>query len=137
MICRQACCIAHNYKSCSLDTTARIHSLWGVAQASNNMHHTRPLQRPDRGVLLLSNDMDSEAMLAVQLDIIRETEVNISSAMTDQSDSLAAEKKNHKRSSDLLAKVQKKLAAQPGVLWPALAWQRPLRGLCHLGSCLS
>ena len=58
---------------------------------------------------------------AVQLDIIRETEVNISSAMADQSDSLATEKKNHKRSSDLLAKVHKKLAAQPGVLWPAFA----------------
>ena len=56
----------------------------------------------------------------MQLDIIRETEVNISSAMADQSDSLTAEKKNHKRSSDLLAKVQKKLAAQPGDLSPSL-----------------
>lgn len=53
----------------------------------------------------------------MQLDIIRETEVNITSAMADQSDSLAAEKKNHKRSSDLLTKVQKKLAAQPGTLF--------------------
>ena len=58
--------------------------------------------------------------MPIQLDIIRETEVNITSAMTDQSDSLAAEKKNHKRSSDLLAKVQKKLAAHPGVLRPSL-----------------
>ena len=50
----------------------------------------------------------------LQLDIIRETEVNITSAMTDQSDGLATEQKNHKRSADLLVKVQKKLAAQPG-----------------------
>ncbi|CAK0785709.1 hypothetical protein CVIRNUC_008920 [Coccomyxa viridis] len=47
-----------------------------------------------------------------ELDIIRDTEVNITSAMTDQSDGLATEQKNHKRSGDLLAKVQKKLAAQ-------------------------
>ena len=53
--------------------------------------------------------------MLVQLDIIRETEVNITNAMNDQDDSLAIENKNHKRSSDLLAKVQKKLAAQPGV----------------------
>jgi hypothetical protein len=50
----------------------------------------------------------------VQLDIIRETEVNITSAMADQSDSLAVERKNHKNSSTLLAKVQDRLAAQPG-----------------------
>ena len=50
----------------------------------------------------------------LQLDIIRDTEVNITSAMTDQSDGLATEQKNHKRSGDLLAKVQKKLAAQQG-----------------------
>ena len=34
--------------------------------------------------------------------------------MADQSDGLATEQKNHRRSADLLAKVQKKLAAQPG-----------------------
>ena len=50
----------------------------------------------------------------MQLDIIRETEVNITTAAVDQSDSLATEKRNHKHSSDLLAKTQKKLAAQPG-----------------------
>ena len=50
----------------------------------------------------------------MQLDIIRETEVNITNAMADQSDSLAVEKKNHKSSSALLAKVQDKLAAQLG-----------------------
>ena len=60
-------------------------------------------------------DVPAKGRLPVQLDIIRETEVNITSAMADQSDSLAAEKKNHKRSSDLLAKVQKKLASQPGM----------------------
>ena len=61
----------------------------------------------------------------MQLDIIQETEVNITSAMTDQSDSLAAEKKNHKRSSDLLARVQKKLAAQPGDLTLSLTALQP------------
>jgi hypothetical protein len=50
----------------------------------------------------------------MQLDIIRETEVNITNAMADQNDSLAVETKNHKKSSALLAKVQDKLAAQPG-----------------------
>ena len=68
-----------------------------------------------RNILLLKGIVYIRRM-PVQLDIIRETEVNISSAMTDQSDSLATERKNHKRSSDLLAKVQKKLAAQPGTL---------------------
>ena len=50
----------------------------------------------------------------MQLDIIRETEVNITNAMADQSDSLAVERKNHKNSGALLAKVQDKLTAQPG-----------------------
>ena len=63
---------------------------------------------------MIDGDGLSYASGHVQLDIIRETEVNITSAMADQSDGLATEQKNHKRSADLLAKVQKKLAAQPG-----------------------